>query len=144
MNLAYAEKINPAHQGMRLPDRYKEYAIKVDGKVVGEIKWTYRPKNAGGSAWQASFKIDTEGFRSRTVFNKDFKKLLVELRPAVEDEVRIWDREGPSIIAHRTRFKNEVAALVAAGMSQNEAESEWHRLENIRIYAEIDAAEIAQ
>lgn len=33
-------------------ERFHTFAIKKDGKVVGELKWTSRPKNAGGPAWR--------------------------------------------------------------------------------------------
>ena len=33
-------------------DKYHTFAIKKDGEIVGQLKWKYRPKNAGGYAWQ--------------------------------------------------------------------------------------------
>ena len=33
-------------------EKFHTFAIKCDGEVVGQLKWTYRPKNAGGYAWQ--------------------------------------------------------------------------------------------
>lgn len=33
-------------------ERFHTFAIKHNGVVVGQLKWKYRPKNAGGSAWQ--------------------------------------------------------------------------------------------
>lgn len=144
MNLTYAKKPNPETGGMKLPDRYNEYVIKVDGEIVGSIKWTYYPKNAGGSAWTANFKIDQDGFANYTVINKDFKKLLLELRPRIESVVADWEKNGPAVIARRARVRAEIADLMATGLSQAAAERKWQELESIRIYAEIDAAEIAQ
>jgi hypothetical protein len=34
-------------------EKFHTFAIKYKGKVVGQLKWQYRPKNAGGSAWQS-------------------------------------------------------------------------------------------
>ena len=33
-------------------EKFHTFAVKRDGEVVGQLKWTYRPKNAGGYAWQ--------------------------------------------------------------------------------------------
>jgi hypothetical protein len=33
-------------------EKFHTFAIKCDGEVIGQLKWTYRPKNAGGYAWQ--------------------------------------------------------------------------------------------
>ncbi len=33
-------------------EKYHTFAVKHNGEVVGQLKWTYRPKNAGGYAWQ--------------------------------------------------------------------------------------------
>lgn len=86
MNLTYAQKVNPAHEGMKLPDRYNEYVVKADGVVFGTIKWTYRPKNAGGSAWAAYFNPKADGEihnGQHVIYNKDRRKLLTELRSRV-------------------------------------------------------------
>lgn len=34
-------------------ERFHTFAIKKNGVVVGQLKFTSRPKNAGGPAWQA-------------------------------------------------------------------------------------------
>lgn len=33
-------------------EKFHTFAIKHDGVVIGELAWKYRPKNAGGYAWQ--------------------------------------------------------------------------------------------
>ena len=35
-------------------EKFHTFAIKFDGKVVGELKWSYRTKNAGGYAWKGT------------------------------------------------------------------------------------------
>ena len=90
MNLTYAQKINPAHEGMRLPDRYNEYVVKADGVIFGSIKWTYRPKNAGGSAWSANYNPKADGLLDNgmhVLYNKNLKNLLAELRSRIAPKV---------------------------------------------------------
>ena len=29
-------------------EKYHTFAVKRDGEIVGQLKWKYRPKNAGG------------------------------------------------------------------------------------------------
>lgn len=36
-------------------ERFHTFAIKRDGVIVGELKFVYRPKNAGGYAWKGTF-----------------------------------------------------------------------------------------
>jgi hypothetical protein len=33
-------------------EKFHTFAIKRDSEVIGQLKWQYRPKNAGGYAWQ--------------------------------------------------------------------------------------------
>ena len=33
-------------------EKFHTFAIKRNGEVIGELVWKYRPKNAGGYAWQ--------------------------------------------------------------------------------------------
>lgn len=33
-------------------EKFHTFAVKKNGEVVGELAWKYRPKNAGGYAWQ--------------------------------------------------------------------------------------------
>ena len=33
-------------------EKFHTFAVKFNGVVVGELAWKYRPKNAGGYAWQ--------------------------------------------------------------------------------------------
>jgi hypothetical protein len=46
-------------------EKFHTFAIKRDGEVVGQLKWTYRPKNAGGYAWQGKI------FKSKKHFGMD-------------------------------------------------------------------------
>ena len=46
-------------------EKFHTFAIKRDGEVVGQLKWTYRPKNAGGYAWQGKL------FKSKKHFGMD-------------------------------------------------------------------------
>lgn len=78
MKLSYAEIIDPKSEGMKLPQRYSRYVIKRDGEIFGKIEWSYRPKNAGGSAWMASYPSPHGG--TYVVYNKTFGGLLKEVR----------------------------------------------------------------
>jgi hypothetical protein len=33
-------------------EKFHTFAVKKNGVIVGELAWKYRPKNAGGYAWQ--------------------------------------------------------------------------------------------
>jgi hypothetical protein len=46
-------------------EKFHTFAIKCDGEVIGQLKWTYRPKNAGGYAWQGKI------FKSKKHFGMD-------------------------------------------------------------------------
>lgn len=90
-SLAYAQKIEPALEGLTLPARYNQYVIKADGEIIGEIKWASRPKNAGGPAWAAHYDANFArraagqanahpiGTKS-VVYAKTLPALLTELR----------------------------------------------------------------
>lgn len=58
-------------------EKFHTFAIKRDGEVVGQLKWTYRPKNAGGYAWQGKF-FNSEKHFGMTVsfFDKNKKNVL--------------------------------------------------------------------
>ena len=36
-------------------EKFHTFAVKKNGVVVGQLAWKYRPKNAGGYAWQGLF-----------------------------------------------------------------------------------------
>lgn len=71
-----------------LPSSYHTYvAIEVDGdnrQQVATIKKVYRPKNAGGSAWEANVLADRE--REVLVYSHDLKKLCEIVRYVVTRE----------------------------------------------------------
>jgi hypothetical protein len=46
-------------------EKFHTFAVKYDGDIVGELKWKYRPKNAGGYAWQGKI------FNSKKNFGMD-------------------------------------------------------------------------
>ncbi len=46
-------------------EKYHTFAVKKNGEVVGQLKWKYRPKNAGGYAWQGLL------FKSKKHFGMD-------------------------------------------------------------------------
>lgn len=48
---ALSEIKNPKLEGWNAPERFREYALKVDGVVSGRLAHKYRPKNAGGPSW---------------------------------------------------------------------------------------------
>lgn len=58
-------------------EKFHTFAIKHNGVVIGELKWTYRPKNAGGYAWQGKI-LNSKKHYGMTVsfFDKDKKKVL--------------------------------------------------------------------
>jgi hypothetical protein len=58
-------------------EKFHTFAIKCNGEVIGQLKWTYRPKNAGGYAWQGKIFNSKKHFGSDVVFfDKDKKKVL--------------------------------------------------------------------
>lgn len=91
MQLSYAKKKNPAHEGMRLPSSYDVYVVIKDGVIRGEIKWAYRPKNAGGSAWACY--LDNEHGNKTVMYNRDRTKLLPEIRQYFEGMQRRAEHE---------------------------------------------------
>lgn len=46
-------------------EKFHTFAVKKNGEVVGELVWKYRPKNAGGYAWQGKL------FKSKKHFGMD-------------------------------------------------------------------------
>ncbi len=86
MNLTYARIKDPdpekdaIHQRL---DRFKKFVVKCDGAVVGQIKHSYRPKNAGGSAWE--FQTPNKMGMTVSIFEPTLEKLLVEARRVLEE-----------------------------------------------------------
>jgi hypothetical protein len=64
-------------------EKFHTFAIKCDGEVVGQLKWTYRPKNAGGYAWQGKI------FKSKKHFGMD-----VSFFDKNKQNVLNWFKEG--------------------------------------------------
>lgn len=70
-------------ENRRLPRTFHTYvAFDRDTRAeVAAIKWSYRPKNAGGSAYQANVCDPRRGDGQRvTVYSKDLKKLCEIVR----------------------------------------------------------------
>lgn len=63
--------------------RFHSYVALRDGERVASIKMAYRPKNAGGSAWQATVK---DGGRDVTVYSSTLPKLCEIIRYVVTKE----------------------------------------------------------
>lgn len=58
-------------------EKFHTFAVKKNGEVVGQLKWKYRPKNAGGYAWQGLiFKSKKHYGMDVSFFDKDKKKVL--------------------------------------------------------------------
>ena len=58
-------------------EKFHTFAVKKNGEVVGQLKWTYRPKTAGGYAWQGKlFKSKKHFGMDVSFFDKDKKKVL--------------------------------------------------------------------
>ena len=126
MNLTYAEIKLP--EGVNLPQRYRSYVIKVDGNVVGNLEWSYFPKNSGGSRWKARYQEPLVGGDpvgpARSVDGRDFKKVLAALRDSIEDTVRLWGYNKDRLLAYR----RDRAELEAKGFKPEViAEMLWER-----------------
>lgn len=58
-------------------ENFHTFAVKKDGVVVGQLKWTYRPKNAGGYAWQGKiFKSKKHYGMDVSFFDKNKQNVL--------------------------------------------------------------------
>lgn len=58
-------------------EKFHTFAVKYDGKVVGELAWKYRPKNAGGYAWQGKvFGTPKSRGMDVTFYDKNKQKVL--------------------------------------------------------------------
>lgn len=56
-----AEVKNEKLEGWNAPDRFRVYALKVDGVVKGKLLWRSRPKNAGGPSWCVEYEYRIAG-----------------------------------------------------------------------------------
>jgi len=59
-------------------EKFHTFAIKHNGKVVGELAWKYRPKNAGGYAWQGKILNSKKHFGMNVSFYDKNKKNVLE------------------------------------------------------------------
>jgi len=58
-------------------EKFHTFAVKKNGEVVGQLKWKYRPKNAGGYAWQGLiFKSKKHYGMDVCFFDKSKKNVL--------------------------------------------------------------------
>ncbi len=58
-------------------EKFHTFAVKYNNEIVGQLKWKYRPKNAGGYAWQGLwFKSKKHYGMDVSFFDKDKKKVL--------------------------------------------------------------------
>ncbi len=58
-------------------EKFHTFAVKKNGVVIGQLKWKYRPKNAGGYAWQGLlFGTDKTYGMQVSFYDKDKKKVL--------------------------------------------------------------------
>jgi hypothetical protein len=70
-------------ENRKLPSRFHSYiAIDKDkGEKIADITWSYRPKNAGGSAWQAMMpRDDVPGCTGVSVYSSTIPKLCEIVR----------------------------------------------------------------
>ncbi len=67
-------------------DHFHTFAIKKDGVVVGQLKWKYRPKNAGGYAWQVKiFKSKKHYGMDVSFFDKNKQNVLNWFKESFND-----------------------------------------------------------
>ena len=59
-------------------EKFHTFAVKKNGEVVGQLKWTYRPKNAGGYAWQGKLLKSKKHFGMDVSFFDKNKKNVLE------------------------------------------------------------------
>ncbi len=58
-------------------EKFHTFVVKRDGKVIGELAWKYRPKNAGGYAWQGKIFGTEKSFgMDVTFYDKNKQKVL--------------------------------------------------------------------
>jgi hypothetical protein len=78
----YAKIRKPENEGMWLPESYSEFVIKLNGQIIGTVKNKYRPKNAGGTAWEArATYAEFGGYLS--MYSKDRKRVMAMFRDTV-------------------------------------------------------------
>jgi hypothetical protein len=73
---------DPANEGMWLPESYYRYVIKLNGEIIATVQSKYRPKNAGGTAWEALAEFGEFGGRVG-MFSKNRKRVMEDFRQAV-------------------------------------------------------------
>jgi len=49
-------------------EKFHTFAVKKNGVVVGELAWKYRPKNAGGYAWQGKLFATAKSYGAVVCF----------------------------------------------------------------------------
>lgn len=59
-------------------EKFHTFAIKYNGEVVGQLAWKYRPKNAGGYAWQGKLLNSKKHFGMDVSFYDKNKKNVLE------------------------------------------------------------------
>ena len=59
-------------------EKFHTFAIKRDGEVVGQLKWQYRPKNAGGYAWQGKLFATAKTYGAVVCFYDKNKKNVLD------------------------------------------------------------------
>ena len=58
-------------------EKFHTFAVKKNGEVVGQLAWKYRPKNAGGYAWQGTlFKASKYCGMDVSFFDKNKQNVL--------------------------------------------------------------------
>lgn len=63
-------------------EKFHTFAVKRNGQIIGQLKWTNRAKNAGGAAWQGKV------FKSPRHYGMD-----VSFFHSRKDEVLKWFKE---------------------------------------------------
>lgn len=59
-------------------EKFHTFAVKKNGEVVGQLKWKYRPKNAGGYAWQGLLFNSKKHFGMDVCFYDKRKQNVLE------------------------------------------------------------------
>lgn len=50
-------------------EKFHTFAVKRNGVIVGELAWKYRPKNAGGYAWQGTLFATAKSYGAVVCFH---------------------------------------------------------------------------
>jgi hypothetical protein len=59
-------------------EKFHTFAVKKNGEIVGQLAWKYRPKNAGGYAWQGKLLKSKKHFGMDVVFYHSSKQKVLE------------------------------------------------------------------